>query len=176
MKAILNIINNGEITINPYTYEVDGNNLAQSVGFALREAHMKLHDNKQWDNPIVSINGITLTSTEVKKVRKAFIDFQMDFPSVRESILAQLAFTSTEAGVDYIRHTDKNGYFSKQKSFSVEQIAAQAKERLRLTRDLARWRKEDAKASVVPQEVAERRLILAEAARQKRIAAKVSAK
>jgi hypothetical protein len=58
------------------------------------------------------------------------------------------------------------------KSFSVQQVAAQAKEQIRLTRDLTRWVKEDAKASVVPQEVQERRLALAEASRQKRIAAK----
>jgi hypothetical protein len=89
--------------------------------------------------------------------------------------MAQLAFTSDEAGVQYIRDTDRNGVFKNQKTFSNEQIAAQAKEQLRLTRDLTRWVKEDAKDSVVPENVSQRRAQLAESAKAKRIAAKTQA-
>lgn len=174
MKAILNIRNNGTVTINPYTFEATGKDLAQAVGKALYEAHMKLSGNKQWDAPIVSINEVELTDAQVKKVRGSFINFQLDFGVVREAVLAQLAFTSEEAGVSYIRHTDRNGIFAKQKTFTAQQIAAQAKEQLKLTRFVTSLVKEDAKASVYPPEVAKAMQIKAEAARQKRIAAKTS--
>lgn len=174
MKATLNIRNNGEITINPYDFEVEGKDLAQAVGKALYEAHMKLSGNKQWDSPIVTINGVELTDAQVKKVRASFLNFQVEFGVVRENVLASLAFSSEEAGVQYIRHTDRNGIFAKQKSFTAQQIAAQAKEQLRLTRFVTSLVKEDAKASVYPPEVAKAMQIKAEAARQKRIAAKAS--
>ena len=57
-------------------------------------------------------------------------------------------------------------------NFSELQVAAQAKEQVRLARDLSRWAKADAKDSVVPAEVAARRILLAELAKQKRLAAK----
>ena len=174
MKATLNIQNAGTITINPYTFEVTGKDLAQAVGKALYEAHMKLSGNKQWDAPVVTINEVELTEAQVKKVRSSFINFQLDFGVVREAVLAQLAFTSEEAGVSYIRHTDRNGIFAKQKTFTAQQIAAQAKEQLKLTRFVTSLVKEDAKASVYPPEVAQAMQIKAEAARQKRIAAKTS--
>ena len=173
-SAILNIRNEGEITINPHTATFEADTLPKAIGKALYDAHMKLSSNKQWDAPVITINEVVLTSAEVKKVRGTFISFQMDFGVVRESVLAQLAFTSEDAGKEYMKHTDRNGVYKNVKSFTTQQIAAQAKEQLRLTRDLTRWVKEDAKASVVPPEIAERRLVLAEAARQKRIAAKVS--
>jgi hypothetical protein len=174
MKATLSIINNGSVTINPYSYEVAGKDLAQAVGKALYEAHMKLSGNRQWDNPIVSINEVELTDAQVKKVRSSFINFQLDFGVVRENVLAQLAFTSEEAGVSYIRHTDRNGIFAKQKTFTAQQIAAQAKEQIKLTRFVTSLVKEDAKASVYPPEVAQAMQLKADAARQKRIAAKTS--
>jgi hypothetical protein len=174
MKATLNIRNAGEITINPYDFEVEGKDLAQSVGKALYEAHMKLSGNKQWDAPVVSINGVELTNAQVQAVRASFINFQLKFGLVRENVLAQLAFTSEEAGVSYIRHTDRNGIFEKQKSFTAQQIAAQAKEQLRLTRFVTSLVVEDAKASVYPPEVAQAMQLKAEAAKQKRIAAKAS--
>lgn len=174
MKATLNIQNDGTVIINPYTFEVEGKDLAQAVGKCLYEAHMKLSGNKQWDDPIVTINGVELTDAQVKKVRASFINFQLDFGTVRESVLADLAFTSEEAGVSYIRHTDRNGIFAKQKSFTAQQIAAQAKEQLRLTRFVTSLVKEDAKASVIPEEMGKLMAKKAEAARQKRIAAKAS--
>jgi hypothetical protein len=174
MKATLNIINNGTIVIAPYTFEAEGKDLAQAVGKALYECHMKLSGNKQWDDPIVSINEVQLTEQQVKKVRSSFINFQLDFGVVRENVLAQLAFTSEEAGVSYIRHTDRNGIFKKQKSFTPQQIAAQAKEQLKLTRFVTSLVKEDAKASVIPEQIGKMMALKAEAARQKRIAAKTS--
>lgn len=174
MKATLNITNAGEISINPLKVEFEGKDLAQAVGKALYEAHMKLSGNKQWDAPVVTINEVELTDAQVKKVRSSFINFHMDFGVVRENVLAQLAFTSEEAGVSYIRHTDRNGIFAKQKTFTAQQIAAQAKEQLKLTRFVTSLVKEDAKASVYPPEVAQAMQIKAEAARQKRIAAKAS--
>jgi hypothetical protein len=171
MKQVtLSIINSGSVIIAPYTATFEGKDLAQSIGKALMDANVKL--TKQYDAPVVVINNVELTSAEVKKVQSSFWDFQLNFGIVRESILAQSAFNSEESMTEYMRHTDRNGVYKNVKSFSVQQVAAQAKEQLRLTRDLTRWVKEDAKASVVPQEVQERRLALAEAAKQKRIAAK----
>lgn len=171
MKQVtISIINSGSVIIAPYTATFEGKDLAQSIGKALMDANVKL--TKQYDAPVVVINNVELTSAEVKKVQSSFWDFQLNFGIVRESILAQSAFNSEESMTEYMRHTDRNGVYKNVKSFSVQQVAAQAKEQLRLTRDLTRWVKEDAKASVVPQEVQERRLALAEAAKQKRIAAK----
>ena len=173
-KATLSIRNEGEITIAPYDSTFEAETMIKSIGEAILEAHRKLHGNRQWDAPVITINGITLSNAETKKVRGSFVDFKLDFASVRESVIAQLAFTNEAAGVEYMRHTDRNGVYKNVKSFTTQQIAAQAKEQLRLTRDLTRWVKADAKDSVVPKEVQERRLALAEAAKQKRIAAKLS--
>lgn len=171
MKQVtLSIINSGSVVIAPFTATLEGKDLAQAIGKALMQCNQTL--TKQYDSPVVVINGVELTSAEVKKVQGSFWDFQLNFGIVRESILAQSAFESTETMTEYMRHTDRNGVYKNTKSFSVQQVAAQAKEQIRLTKDLTRWVKEDAKASVVTQEVQERRLALAEASRQKRIAAK----
>ena len=162
MKNVtLSIRNTGSVIIADFTSNIEGKDLAQAVGKALMEAHATL--TSQYDKPEVTIAGITLSDAEAKKVKANYWDFQLNFGVVRESILAQLAFVDAEAGVEYIRRTDRNNVYKNTKSFSVEQIAAQAKEQLRLTKDLTRWVKEDAKASVVPPEVAERRLQIAEA-------------
>jgi hypothetical protein len=171
MKQVtLSISNSGSVIIAPFSNTIEGKDLPQAIGRALMECNT--HLTKQYDAPVVVINDVELSSAEVKKVQGSFWDFQLNFGMVRESILAQLAFTSEETMTEYIRHTDRNGLYKNVKSFTVQQVAAQAKEQLRLTRDLTRWVKEDAKSSVVPQEVQERRLALAEASRQKRIAAK----
>ena len=172
MKQVNLVISNQSSTtlIEEKSFSFEGKDLKQAVGLALVEAHRSL--NKQYDAPVVNIEGVELTSTEIKKLMKSYMDFQIEFALLRESILAQLAFTSEEAKTDYIRSTDLNGVFKNTKSFTTEQLAAQAKERLRLTRDVTRWIKEDAKSSVVPPEVAERRAALQSAAQAKRIAAK----
>jgi hypothetical protein len=169
-KVTLSISNSGSVVIAPFETSIEGKDLAQAIGKALMAANTKLTN--QYDAPVVVINGVELTNAEVKKVNTNFWDFQLNFGVVRESLLAQSAFNSEETMVEYMRHTDRNGVYKNKKSFSVLEVAAQAKEQMKLTRDLTRWVKEDAKASVVPQEVQERRLALAEAARQKRIANK----
>jgi hypothetical protein len=169
-KVNYSVINSGSVIIEAFADVAEGKDLAQAIGRALMAVNVKL--SKQYDAPVVVINGVELSSAEVKKVNTNFWDFQLNFGIVRESILAQSAFESSESMTEYMRHTDRNGVYKNKKSFSVLEVAAQAKEQIRLTRDLTRWVKEDAKASVVPQEVQERRLMLAEAARQKRIANK----
>jgi hypothetical protein len=162
MKNVtLSIRNMGSVIIADFTSNIEGKNIAQAVGNALMEAHT--HITSQYDKPEVTIAGITLTDAEAKKVKANYWDFQLNFGVVRERLLAQLAFVDAEAGVEYMRRTDGNNVYKNTKSFSAEQIAAQAKEQLRLTKDLTRWVKEDAKASVVPPFVAERRLQIAEA-------------
>ena len=162
MKNVtLSIRNTGAVLIADFTSNIEGKDLAQAVGKALMEAHAKL--TSQYDQPEVIIAGIMLSDADVKKVKANYWDFQLNFGVVRETILAHLAFVDEEAGVEYIRRTDRYNVFKNKKSFTPEMIAAQAKEQLRLTKDLTRWVKEDAKASVVPPEVAERRLQIAEA-------------
>jgi hypothetical protein len=171
MKQVtLSISNSGSVVIAPFETTIEGKDLAQAIGKALMAANAKLTN--QYDGAVVIVNNVQLSNAEVKKVNTNFWDFQLNFGIVRESILAQSAFESTETMTEYIRHTDRNGVYKNKKSFTVLEVAAQAKEQMKLTRDLTRWVKEDAKASVVPQEVQERRLALAEAARQKRIANK----
>lgn len=171
MKSVtLSISNSGSVIIEAFSTTIEGKDLAQAIGKALMATNVKLTN--QYDKALVVINGVQLTDAEVKKVNTNFWDFQLNFGIVRESILAQSAFESTETMTEYMRHTDRNGVYKNTKSFTAQQVAAQAKEQIRLTRDLTRWVKEDAKASVVPQEVQERRLMLAEANRQKRLANK----
>lgn len=169
-QVTLSISNSGSVIIAPFNTTFEGKDLPQSLGKALFECNTRI--TSQYDAPIVIINDVQLTDAEVKKIKGSFWDFQLNFGMVRESILAQLAFASEESMTAYIRHTDRNGVFKNTKQFTVQQVAAQAKEQLRLTRDLTRWVKVDAMQSVVPVEVKERRLALAEASRQKRIAAK----
>ena len=150
MKQVsLSISNSGSVIIASFSTTIEGKDLPQAIGRALMECNT--HLTKQYDAPVVVINDVELSSAEVKKVQGSFWDFQLNFGIVRESILAQLAFTSEETMTEYIRHTDRNGLYKNVKSFTVQQVAAQAKEQLRLTRDLTRWVKEDAKDSVVPQ-------------------------
>jgi hypothetical protein len=169
-QVSLSISNSGSVIIAPFTATFEGKDLPQALGKALMECNTRL--TKQYDAPVVVINNVELSSAEVKKVQGSFWDFQLNFGIVRESILAQSAFESIESMTEYMRHTDRNKVFKNTKQFTVQQVAAQAKEQLRLTRDLTRWVKVDAMQSVVPVEVQERRLALAEASRQKRIAAK----
>jgi hypothetical protein len=171
MKSVtLSISNSGSVVIAPFETTIEGKDLAQAIGKALMAANARLTN--QYDGAVVIVNNVQLSNAEVKKVNTNFWDFQLNFGIVRESILAQSAFESTDTMTEYIRHTDRNGVYKNKKSFTVLEVAAQAKEQMKLTRDLTRWVKEDAKASVVPVEVQERRLALAEAARQKRIANK----
>ena len=171
MKSVtLSIINSGSVIIAPFTATFEGKDLPQAIGKALMQCNQTL--TKQYDAPIVVINDVQLTDADVKKIKGSFWEFQLNFGIVRENILAYSAFTSEETMTEYMRHTDRNGVYKNTKKFTAQQVAAQAKEQLRLTKDLTRWVKEDAKASVVPEAVAERRLALAEASRQKRIANK----
>ena len=156
--------------VTPITEIFEADNLKKAVGEAMMFATRTI--NTQYDAPKVTIADVLLTDAQAKKFKLSFWDFQVEFGNIREGIMAQLAFTSVEAGTQYIRDTDRNGVFSNQKTFTLEQIAAQAKEQLKLTRDLTRWVKEDAKDSVVPAEVVARREYLQESAKAKRIAAK----
>lgn len=158
--------------IVPVTEVFEGETLEKAVGFAMKLAYDTI--TSQYDAPRVTIADVVLTEAQSKKFKLNFLNFRVEFGKIRESILAELALTSDEAGIDYIRRTDINGVFKNQSKFSAEQVAAQAKERLRVINDLTRWVKEDAVNSAVPKEVQERRAMLAEAAKQKRIAAKVS--
>ena len=158
--------------IEPVVETFEAETLAKAIGLALKHVYDTITN--QYDAPRIVVGDVVLTDAQAKKFKLNFMDFRIEFANIREHILAQLALSSEEAGVEYIRATDINGVFKNTKSFTTEQIAAQAKERLRVVRDVTRWVKADAQDSVVPTEVAVRRLELAEAAKQKRIAAKVS--
>lgn len=151
----------------------EGESLEKAVGFAMKFAYDTI--TAQYDAPKVTIADVVLTDAAAKKFKMNFIAFRVEFPKVRESILAELALTSEEAGVEYMRRTDINGVFTNQSKFTTEQVAAQAKERLRVVSDITRWVKADAVDSVVPESVQQRRALLAEMSKQKRIAAKAAA-
>lgn len=159
--------------IETITNSFEGDTLKKAVGQAMNFANEVM--NSQYDEPVVNIAGVELSAALAKKFKVSHWDFEIEFGNIREYIMAQLAFTSDEAGVEYIRATDINGVYKNTKSFTPQQIAAQAKERLRMTRDITRWVKEDAKSSVIPEYVEQRRTLLAEAAKAKRIAAKAQA-
>ena len=168
---------NGNKEIAPVTFEVEGKDLSNAFGKAIYAANLRL--TSVYDSPTVSISGegfgtIELSPTQAKQCKGDFFTFKLNFPVIRESILAQLAFSSKEEMTAYMRRTDRNGIYKSVKdgNFSELQVAAQAKEQVRLARDLSRWAKADAKDSVVPAEVAARRILLAELAKQKRLAAK----
>lgn len=148
----------------------EGETLEKAVGFAMKFAYDTI--TSQYDAPKVTVADVVLTDAQAKKFKMNFVDFRVEFPNIREAILAELALSSEEAGLEYIRRTDINGVFKGQSKFTVEQVAAQAKERLRVIKDVTRWVKADAVDSVVPAEVQQRRALLAEVAKQKRIAAK----
>ncbi len=168
---------NGNKVIAPVSFEVEGKDLSQAIGRAIYGANT--HLSSQYDSPEVSISGegfgtLELSPTQAKQCKGDFFTFKLNFPVIREAILAQLAFSTKETMTEYMRRTDRNGIYKSVKDgqFSELQVAAQAKEQVRLARDLSRWAKADAKDSVVPAEVAARRILLAEAAKAKRIAAK----
>lgn len=166
---------NGMKEIAPQTFEVEGKDLAQAVGKALGQAQTLLYGNSVYDTPTLTIADVELTPSQAKKVKVSFYDFTLNFPVLREHILGQLAFTSEDNKAEYIRRTDRNGVFKNTKSFSDTQVAAQIKEHTRLTTDVVKWAKADAKESVVPEELAQRREIEAEKAKIKRIAIKQAA-
>jgi hypothetical protein len=174
-KVSITIVNDLEKSksqthIGEITETFEGADLKKAVGNAMLFAARTI--NAQYDAPAVCIAGVTLTDAQAKKFKLNFWDFQVEFGNLREAIMAQLAFTSEEAGVEYMRATDRNGIFTGTKTFSTEQIAAQAKEQLRLTRDITRWVKQDAVDSVVPAEIHAHRARLAEQSKIKRLAIK----
>lgn len=173
-KAILNIHNEGSVIIAPYNETFEAETMPKAVGKAMTEAWTRL--TRQYDNPVVSINGVTLLPAQVKKLwNVSFIDFNLNFSTVREALMATFALLDESDRVDYIRHTDVNGYFKSQKSFTIEEAAAQAKEQLRKTRFAMSLRKEQAKASVWTPDQLKALEAKQEAAKQKRIAAKAQA-
>lgn len=170
---------NGNKVIAPVTFEVEGKDMAQAVGRAVYGANQAL--TSVYDSPEVSISGepfgtLELSSTQAKQCKGDFFTFKLNFPVIRETILAQLAFSSKDEMTAYMRRTDRNGVFKSVKdgNFSELQVAAQAKEQTRLARDLSRWAKADAKDSVVPEEITQKRIALAAAAKAKRLAAKAA--
>lgn len=156
--------------IESITETFEGETLKKAVGNAMLFAARTI--NSQYDAPKVVIADVVLTDAHAKKFKLNFWDFQVQFGNIREAIMAQLAFTSEETKVEYMRNTDINGVFKNVKSFSNEQVAAQAKQQLSKVRDITRFILEDAKNSVVDERLEERRRLVAEAAKAKRIAAK----
>jgi predicted component of type VI protein secretion system len=159
--------------IAPITEIFEGETLKKAVGNAMLFAARTI--NSQYDAPRVVIADVVLTDAHAKKFKLNFWDFQVQFGNIREAIMAQLAFTSEDTMVEYMRNTDVNGIFKNVKSFSPEQVAAQAKQQLSKVRDITRFIVEDAKNSVLDERVEERRKQVAEAAKLKRIAAKSQA-
>lgn len=146
-----------------------------ALGRLLGDVNNYLAGNSQFKNPVIVVNGVRMSPTSAKKMRLDFAKFRLEFAIIRTEIETAVAFTSKEAGEQFIRETDRNGIFSKTKSFSQEQVAAQVVEQRRLVKDLVKWAKDDAKASVLTPEVEQRRIAATEFSKQKRLAAKAAA-
>ncbi len=171
VKVILKLENRSDkVLIEPITKEIEGENLKQAVGTALHEANKTL--NSQWDAPVVTINDVELSKTHSRQCKGAFHDFSLNFATIRETVMASLInYSDAASRLDYVKSTDRNGVYAKVKAVSVEQTAAQVSTQLRMTRDLVKWAKEDAKASVLTPEVEARRLFNQERAKAKRLEA-----
>ncbi len=167
--------------IDPKTEKFEGSNIQQAMGFALKWANEVLAPG-QYDAPEFSVflptgEELILSKAMVNKIKKPFWEFRLEFPIIRETLMAQHASLNLEDAASrlaYVKATDVNGYYTKSKQVSVEQASAQITERLRVVKDITKWAKEDAKSSVVPKEVQQLRQLKAEEAKQKRIAAKAS--
>ena len=172
MKQItLSVINKGTTLIAPFSETYGSESMPKAVGKAMTEAWTRL--TKQYDAPEVTIGGMTLTDAQVKKLWKvSFLDFNVNFPVLRETIIATLALVNEADRVDYIRHTDITGHFKGTKSFTLEQVAVQAKQQLKKTRFATTLAKEDAKMSVWTPAQLQALEYKQEAAKQKRIEAK----
>jgi hypothetical protein len=151
----------------------EGENLSSVIGKAMRFVNTVV--NRQYDAPSIVIAGVELPTSMGKKFAVNHYDFDISFEIIREHILGELARVNEEAGVEYIRRTDINGVFKSKSNFTAQQVSAQIKERTRMVKEIVRWTLEDAKDSVVPDSVKERRAQLAEQAKAKRIAAKTQA-
>ena len=149
MKTIiLSIENNSASTfINSYSENFEGETMIKALGFALTECWHRL--TSQYDAPIVKINGIQLENRHVKMMhKKTFIDFQANFPTIREQIAPVIAILQKDTRVDYVRHIDVNNVLSSQSKFSSQEIAIFSKEQIKKTRFGLSLIKEDAKSSV----------------------------
>jgi hypothetical protein len=173
-KATLTIKNVGSVIIAQHDATFEGETMVKAVGKALTGAWEKL--TSQYDDPQVFINGIPLLPAQVKKLWKvSFIDFNLNFPVLRETLVGNFALLDASDRVDYIRHTDVNNYFKSQKSFTIEEAAAQAKEQLKKTKFGMSLVKDQAKSSVWTPQMQLAYENKQEANRQKRIAAKAQA-
>jgi len=162
--------------IDPVTLSFEGERethyaaMHSAVGAALHAAHRFSFG--QYKNPIVTVGGVELTPTETKKLRgKDFFAFRLDLPIIRERLMPYLSASDSSAMLEYVRSTDRNGVHVNTKKVTEEQFLAQAKEQLRLTRDVVRYARQDARESVVTPEIAARRALQASVSKQKRLLA-----
>lgn len=155
--------------IAPVVETVEADSVRSAVGTALHKAFQIL--NSQYDGPKVTIAGVELTSTQVRKLKSNnFGVFRLDFPIIREDIMSQLIdYNDAASRLEYIKDTDRNGVYAKAKSVTVEQVAAQVVTQLRMVKDVTKWAKEDAKASIETPELTARRLLNQEKAKLRRL-------
>lgn len=141
----------GKVTVKVAT------TLLQAIGFAIAEVWAFLCDNGQYKKCRVHIGDIILKEAHVKTLLSpSRADYENGFEAIREYIHGEMAFSSEEAGEQYIRATDVGGVFEKQKKFSVAEVAAQIKERGKAFRFKQKMLKEDAADSVWSPELRER--------------------
>lgn len=183
MLLTLVITNNAALSktglvIEPKSIAIEGENISQAVGKALKAANEVLAPG-QYDQPevkLILLSGeeLVMTQKHVKMVAKPFWDFRLQFPIIRESLLADFASKHIDEAASrlaYVKATDNTGYYKNTKAVTVEQAAAQMKERVRVVREVTKWAIEDARASVVTPEIEARRLADKEKAKARRLAA-----
>ena len=176
-KVVVTISNatkntDGSNTIEDIKQEIAGVSFKNALGSALTFCQETI--NKQFDNPTITIAGITLTDAQVKKVRFDRLRWESEgFYLLFTELRSIIALDGTEAErVSYIRDTDRNGVFTGVDKFTTQQVAAQSVAVLRAMKDTIKFIKEDASDSVVSPELAARRLAAKERDAAKRLAMK----
>lgn len=169
---IVTIENQSENTyIAPIVENFENENLIKNLGYAITFVWQTL--NKQYDNPIVKINGIQIENRLIKLMhKKDFLTFRANFPLIREQIAPMFAILQKDVRKEYITHIDTNKILSSQNNFSSTEIAIFAKEQIKKTKFAVSLFKEDAKSSIWTAKELDAYNKKQEAARQKRIEAK----
>ena len=158
---------NGMKEVNPIVTVVEGKNLASAIGSALHKG-VQSRITSAFDTPKVvfesdSFGTYELASALINKCRKNHFEYILLHLEVAETVLADLSLVNQQTMVEYIRRTDVNGVFksTKDERITIEQVAAQASQKVKNSKMQVKIWKLDAEASVLTDRDMENRARLA---------------
>jgi hypothetical protein len=135
---------------------IEASSFMQALGFAIEDLWYFLTENGQYKKSTVEIGGIKLPDSLTSILKNpSRANFEMSFPKIREYVSGEMAVASPSVGVQYLRETDRSGIFNsvKDAAITTNMVAAQALERRKMSNFVVKLVKEDAKASVWPEEL-----------------------